>query len=75
MTDSASKNAFTVSLASKTVGCCYLLNWNTSGFWNQEVGEEDGHKLPEAKEDVDSPLEGAQHVQESCIKSQKPSAC
>lgn len=48
----------------------YLLDGDTTGLWDEEVHKEDGNKLPESKEDVDAPLQGAQHVQEGCTETE-----
>lgn len=49
----------------------YLLDGDAPGLRNKKVHEEDGNKLPESKEDVDAPLQGAQHVQKSCTQQRE----
>ena len=44
----------------------YLFNRDSTCLRDQEVYEEDSHELPESKEDVDAPLQRAQHVQKGC---------
>ena len=46
----------------------HLLNGHSTGLRHQEQGEEDANELPGSEEDVDAPLQRAQHVQKSCTQ-------
>lgn len=59
----------------KQVQLTYLFNGDTTRLRDQEVYEEDSNKLPKSKEDVDTPLQGAQHVQKGCTHTHTHTKC
>ena len=56
------------STARQTLGCMatHLFDWDASRLRHQKESEQNGKELPHPKEDVNAPLEGAQHVQKRC---------